>query len=223
MLNTNQITTREQWLLLLAEKLVPYIEQTAMIEMPLYRVSCSWPSKGGLSRRARVQGQCWAASASTDNHAEIFISPYEDSPNMVAEILAHELIHAALPKAGHGPDFRAAALAIGYTGPMRSTPTTPAFWEWVQPILDEIPPYPHKSLNPFRVRLEGDGPTAGPQEGDDDDQADRPIAAPAPQKNRQMKCTCTTCGYIARTSRKWIEDKGPPHCPDHGAMQYDGG
>lgn len=36
--------------------------------------------------------------------------------------------------------------------------------------------------------------------------------------SRLVKCVCTTCGYLARTTRKWIEI-GPPHCPIHGAMK----
>ena len=35
---------------------------------------------------------------------------------------------------------------------------------------------------------------------------------------RMLKCECTVCGYIARTTRRWIRDVGPPSCPNHGAM-----
>lgn len=26
------------------------------------------------------------------------------------------------------------------------------------------------------------------------------------------------CAYTVRLTRKWLEDVGPPHCPDHGEM-----
>ena len=207
--------TRERWLMMLAEAVAPKMQDMAGITMPLFRVSCSWPSRGGTSLSGRVVGQCWAASASEDNHAEIFITPMEDDPREVAETLVHEMIHACLPQAGHGPDFKRAALAVGYTTPMRSTPSTPAFWAWVEPILQALPAYPHRKINAVRNVVSGpdsdDGAVPTPL---------RPIAAPPPQKNRQMKCTCATCGYIARTSRKWIDRVGPPICPvdGHGPM-----
>jgi len=216
----NAPKTREEWLLLLAEQIVPHIETHAAIAFPKYRVSCSWPLKGGLARNGRVRGQCWAATASTDNHAEIFVSPYEDDPREVAVILAHELIHAALPDAGHGPDFKHAAMAIGFKPPMRSANLTEQFWAWVEPVLANLPPYPHKSLNPLRVVLKAQGDSSGPQEGEE---PTVPVGMAPPQKNRQMKCTCSKCGYIARTSRKWIDLSGPPICPveGHGVMDMD--
>lgn len=194
------IITREEWLLKAAAFIVPVIEARAGVTVPPYRVSCSFPSKGGTSPKKRVQGQCWAAMASADGHAEIFISPVDASAREVMEILAHELIHAALPMDGHNNTFGKAARSIGFTGPWTSTPTTPEFWEWVDPIIKKLPPYPHAKLNAVRA-----------------------VAAPKPQKNRQMKCECMTCGYVARTSRKWLELLGAPICPadGHGQMSIE--
>ena len=36
--------------------------------------------------------------------------------------------------------------------------------------------------------------------------------------SRLLKIECESCGYVARVSAKWIDDPGPPHCPNHGAM-----
>lgn len=41
---------------------------------------------------------------------------------------------------------------------------------------------------------------------------------PRKQANRHVKCACLTCGYVARTARKWLDQVGPPHCPQHGPM-----
>lgn len=38
------------------------------------------------------------------------------------------------------------------------------------------------------------------------------------QSSRMLKCECPTCGYVARTTRYWIKERGTPACPDHGAM-----
>lgn len=33
------------------------------------------------------------------------------------------------------------------------------------------------------------------------------------QTTRMIKCECEDCGYVARTSNKWIEEAGAPLCP----------
>jgi hypothetical protein len=39
------------------------------------------------------------------------------------------------------------------------------------------------------------------------------------QATRQLRCECAVCGYIARVSRKWLVEAGPPICPtDQVAM-----
>lgn len=50
------------------------------------------------------------------------------------------------------------------------------------------------------------------------------VVLPPPKKKdhaRMLKCECPKCGYIARTSRRWIRDVGTPCCPDHGSMICD--
>lgn len=39
--------------------------------------------------------------------------------------------------------------------------------------------------------------------------------------SRLLKCECPECGYVCRTTQKWIDDVGAPHCPDHGEMGVD--
>ncbi len=39
------------------------------------------------------------------------------------------------------------------------------------------------------------------------------------QTTRLVKCVCATCQYPARTTRVWLDASGPPHCPEHGAME----
>lgn len=39
---------------------------------------------------------------------------------------------------------------------------------------------------------------------------DEPVKA-----GRLLKVTCPTCGYVVRTTRKWLETAGAPICPVH--------
>lgn len=100
----------------------------------------------------------------------------------------HELIHAALPGAGHGPLFKAAAKAIGHTKPFTTATPTEAF-DWVRPLLAEVGSYPHARLN--ALSYEGKKPK---------------------QPTRLVKCECETCGYTVRTTLKWLQ-YGAPICP----------
>lgn len=36
--------------------------------------------------------------------------------------------------------------------------------------------------------------------------------------SRLIKCECAECGYVCRTTKKWLDEVGEPHCPEHGAM-----
>jgi len=188
--------TREEWLKELADKFTPVIHEMTDLAFPKFRVTCGFPSKGGtLGRKSRTRGQCWSALNSDDEHAEIFISPVENDGKEIAAILVHELIHAALPDAGHKKPFQSAAKKLGLEKPFTATVPTSAFFDWAQPFLDTMPDYPHARLNAYD-----------------------PVGAKKAQKNRQLKCECEACGYICRAARSWIVSMGPPHCPEHGAM-----
>lgn len=126
-------------------------------------------------------------------------------PLQVAAILAHELVHAAVGiDAGHGKHFRRVAKGIGLAGKMTATVPGPQFEAAIKPILKEAGPLPHAQLNTGTLKNheEGEPKNTGPKK----------------QTKRHIKCKCNQCGYVARTSRKWL-DIGPPLCPaGHGAL-----
>lgn len=189
------IKLREDWLNQLASAFMAHIADTCGLTFPPVRVTCGFPSRGGeMGGNTRVRGQCWSADASEDKHAEIFISPVEAQAETVAAILAHEIVHAALPDAGHGKPFQRTMKALGQVAPFTSAVPTDAFWTWVRPMLEQVGPYPHAMLL-----------------------AMRPVAAPKKQVARMLKCTCMEddCGYTVRTARKWLLEVGFPICPKH--------
>lgn len=180
--------TREEWLNALADKMAP---QFALYGEPLaesFRVSCAFPSTG---RKAARIGECWSKDCSKDKHYEIFIHPKEDNPMRVADILAHELIHATVGlDQKHGGRFAKMARAIGLEGKLTATTAGDIFKGWVQPLLDELGPYPHGMLNTERGKS-----TKGPA-----------------KKTALLKVCCGECGYICRITNKWIEEVGTPIC-----------
>jgi hypothetical protein len=132
-------------------------------------------------------GQCFLPGASTDGHFEIFISPILDDEVRLADVLAHELVHVVTAGAGHGPEFKGCALAIGLEGPIRATRGGNEFNAWVRDeLLPVIGKYPARAI----------------------------LQEEKKQTTRLIKCQCDRCGYIARVTRQWIDSGGPPTCTE---------
>lgn len=187
MTTPNAFKTREEWLNAVTERMAPWFDE---LGYPLPRVRCSigFTSKGMRGKRI---GECWSHECSEDQTHEIFIVPTISDPSRISDILAHELVHAAVGlEAKHGKLFKKVATAIGLTGKMTATVAGPDFLLAVEPILQAVGPFPHATLTG------GSLSSAKPK-----------------QKTRQLKCECRECGYIARTTAKWLELAGPPICP----------
>lgn len=169
------------------------------------RVSCSWPSRGGLGKRRRVLGEAWHHTNSKDDHYEIFITPNVDDVMRMIDILAHECVHIAAGfEHGHRGEFKKLALAIGLEGRMTATVAGDAFKQRVWPLITQLGPYPHGRLGPERP-------------GSDDTTK---TSARRKQSTRLRKAICEHCGYTIRLARVWISDDMPV-CPDPSCGGHD--
>ena len=208
----NRHPNRESWLNEVASRLRPAFAKLGAPLPDRLRIAIGFPSTG---RRAKATGECWDSTASADGTFEIFIRPdlaeAEGAIAMpVAAALAAQLIQAAVGiPAGRGPLYRRVAQGIGLTGPMRAPEPGPAFVALIAPILEAVGPLPH-------ARLEADRKLS---EADQEAEGFTTTTAPRKQASRHVKCACATCGYVVRTARKWLDEVGPPHCPQHGPMQ----
>jgi hypothetical protein len=182
----NVIRNREEWLTRLLILLRPFF---AKIGHPLpdhVRVTCGWPSKGGLSRSRRTVGECWPPAASDDGSTEIFISPCLGDALQVAETVVHEAVHAT-GAMGHRKSFSRIARAIGLRRPWRATRATLELRARLNGLISKIGPYPHATLNAELMPHKKDS-------------------------TRLLKLFCPEDGYIVRTTEKWIS-VGMPLCP----------
>jgi hypothetical protein len=173
---------RQQWLELTVEALRGRFAGVGYTVPEKIRVSIGWPKRAAS---CGAIGECWSTEASSDRHAELFISPELTDGVRIADVLAHELVHATVgTAAGHKKPFKQCALRVGLSGPMRSTSAGPEFIAWAESLFKRIGPYPAGFL------------TDSPKQG-----------------TRLLKCECATCGYLARVSQKWLALSGPPICP----------
>lgn len=187
-----RFATREEWLQAFISRARPKFEEVGKPLPEKVRVSVGFTSTGNKGKRI---GECWHDVASADGHFEIFLKPSIATASRMADILTHELVHAACGiGVGHGPAFKKTATALGLGGKMTSTVAKAEWYEWALPILDDLGPMPYGVL-------QGGESTARPK-----------------QKTSLLKCECDTCGFTARITAKWInsavDNGGGMRCPD---------
>ena len=172
---------REEWLMLLTDKLRPMFEEAGVPLPECIRCSCGWPwgSKTALA-------QCWARHLADDKINQIFVAPTLVKSFKVAEVMVHELLHAALPdKVGHGKPFKKGMKALGLEGKAKATEAGKELAERLHAILATMEPYPHAKLHVNDRKKQG---------------------------TRMLKLTCSDCGYLVRTTAQWIETGLPTCC-----------
>lgn len=182
---------RETWLQTATEELKELFGRFGY-ELPEVHVSAGFPSKGGMSTKKRVLGECWKPAVSADGQSHIFINPMMDSSVDVLGVLIHELIHAwDKGESGHRGAFVSAAKDLGLVGPWTATSVGEELRERLDNLIETIGQYPHSKLNPNLV-------------------------AKKAQSTRMLKTECAEgSGYIARLTKKWVEEYGTPLCPCH--------
>jgi len=143
-------------------------------------------SVGATSKR--YMGICYREAASSDEHREIFLSANLKTTEEIIGTLAHELCHAALPDGvAHKSPFVALGKAIGLEGKPTHMGPGPAFKWWLADFVRANGEYPAGSLREAETKNK--------------------------QATAMIKVECLDCGYVARTTKKWLEGTGTPICP----------
>lgn len=182
--------TREQWLNAFVKANRKHFKRVGSDLPSNIRVSIGFTSSGS---RGKAIGECWSNSQSEDDTFEIFIVPGIDDASRIADILTHELVHAAAGhKAGHGPKFRKIAVGLGLEGKMTATTAGEEWHRWADPILERLGDLPHARLN-----------------------TKNGVNGKKKQTTRYLKCECDDCGFVFRASKKWaVECTDDLQCPD---------
>jgi len=124
---------RQQWLELAVEALRARFAAVGYVIPMEIRFAIGWPKR---ATTCGAVGECWATSASSDRHAELFVSPELTEGARILDVLAHELVHATVGTGvGHKKPFRDCALKIGLVGPMRATTAGTEFQAWAEALM----------------------------------------------------------------------------------------
>lgn len=185
--------TREEWLTSAAAEIRKQYEivfdqhfgDDGADHLDNLQVSTGFPSRGGLTK---VIGECWKASAAEDEKSHhIFINPRLTDIVEVVATLAHEMVHAADDgEHKHKGPFVKAVRDMGLEGKATATIAGAAFADWARGLVNILGPYPHVGIVP--------------------------VMAEKKQGTRMLKLEADCCGYIVRTTQKWL-DIGVPSCP----------
>ena len=191
--------TREQWLTACSTEILVRFREIFELHFGAegiehlrnLHVSTGFPSRGGLTK---VIGECWASRAAEDEVTHhIFINPRLTDIVEVVATLAHEMVHAADDgEHKHKGPFVKAVREMGLEGKATATVAGAAFADWARGIDASIGTYPHTGLVP--------------------------VMGEKKQSTRMLKLEAECCGYVARTTKKWIE-VGLPSCPCGNEMQ----
>ena len=146
---------REYWLRQAAVFLLDHM-QCCGLQNVAVRVSCGWPSSGGLGMGKMTVGECFSPRICADGIPQIFISPRMAESVTVLGILLHELIHASVGNQyGHRKEFSQAARACGLEGP----PTATVVGDKLRPVLVQYVQtsgiYPHAAIRPVPKAKKG--------------------------------------------------------------------
>jgi hypothetical protein len=175
--------TREEWLQAGINGLKEMFAEIGETVPEVY-VSVGFPK--GSRGKGKAIGQCHPSALSGDEKAHIFIHPMLTESARVLDVLAHEMIHALDNcESGHMGRFAKVAKAFGLEGKMTATVAGAELTERLNALVEQLGEYPHALLKESGKK----------------------------QSTRMMKCECSECGYIAYTSRKWLEEMGTPICP----------
>lgn len=180
--------TREAWLLKVAMSLVPSVEEVTDRKMPKFRISIGFPSRRALASQAQM-AECWPVQASSDGTIEIFVSPLHKTDLEIAGSIAHELIHA-IGILDHRQAFSVAARALGLKGKPTATKPGQPFIDFIKPILKSVGAFPGGEMVIYTGKT----------------------SHYTKQNCRFVKLKCPSCGMIIRTTRKWLDEVGPPRC-----------
>lgn len=188
-----KFASREQWLNACADIILAryreifetHFGDVGVEHLKHLHVSAGFPSRGGLTK---VIGECWASRAAADEVTHhIFINPRLDDVVEVVATLAHEMVHAADDgEHKHKGPFVKAVRDMGLDGKPTATVAGAAFAEWARGLDTQIGSYPHVALVPLSTTKK--------------------------QSTRMLKLEAECCGYVVRTTRKWLEI-GHPACP----------
>jgi hypothetical protein len=133
---------RAMWLRRLTRAMRPEFAKHGAPLPDRFKITCRLSPTHGRRTQNQTLGVCLEAAESSNGVVRIYISHEISDSLEAAEVLVHELVHAALGIKGHRQRFERLALAIGLIGPMNATRAGDTLREQLQTLIAKLGPYP---------------------------------------------------------------------------------
>lgn len=178
---SNITGNREQWLHRALPVLMQWLADAGVKPFPVPHLSFGMPARGLSKNPAkRAIAECWPRRVTQlQDRNVIHISPVNAEPVSVLACLFHELIHASDDCASkHRGHFKVTALAVGFEGPMRSTPAGPQLKIALEKLAKDLGPLDHDPMvNIWTVKKK--------------------------KKRTRTKYECPECGHTISGPKEW--------------------
>ena len=142
-----ELKTREDWLLVAMEQLLPLVEKHGKIPDAMH-IICSWPPRS----IRKIIGVCYGTEWTSDGSVYITVSPVLNNPRHVLHTILHELVHAVGVKS-HGKKFQAICAKVGLlneapTVSLADAVRSPELELLFTEMIQELGDYPHVAMTP---------------------------------------------------------------------------
>lgn len=185
--------TSDEWLTEATDRVLrAEIYRRCAVHVPPVRVSVGFGTRG-LSNGALAQ--TLPRGLALDGVNEVYIRPTLHDPTEVLTVLVGELIRASFD--GKAPNGKRVEIALANMGISMLRGSA---------VRGGLIPTPELETD-LRALAEslGDYPRANG--------LDIAAAARAKQSTRMIRCECSGCGFLFRTSQSWIDKTGTLSCP----------
>ena len=174
----------------------------AKVDLDLVDFDTAYTSQG---KRSGLYGEAFANEPEGGGKAQIIMSGVHTDPFEIAVTVCHELLHIECGDVGHGGTFRTKSLALGVDDPKYWADQSDEFKAWIEDLISDAGPMP------IRPSLPGGKPkvarTKLPKpDATESEEPEGISSAPPKQSTRMLKLECGECGFICRTTAKWVRD-----------------
>jgi hypothetical protein len=149
-----QKNNRETWL----RRAYEMLRKGLLPEAPReFAIGWGFPSRKGLESRNLTIGECWTGSfkRAPEGNTMIMISPTIDDPVQILDVLLHEMIHGAVPDAGHRRGFSQIAKRVGLVKPWTATSASPELAKKLRGYIKKLGRWPAGSVANRKPREKG--------------------------------------------------------------------
>ena len=206
---------RNDWLRKVCERAIETrADIFANTDLDLVTLDTAYTSSG---KRSNTYGEAYTIVDQDAIRGQIIVSGVYTDPFEIAVTVVHELLHVECPGDHHGGQFRVKSKALGVSDAAHWKEQSSDFKAWIEDIIADAGPMPGRVAlpgQPKRTRVRIPLPPAEVEAPAPEVAVGEFSSAQPKQGSRLLKLECSECGFICRTTAKWVRDDMDCPYPD---------